>query len=534
MSRKEELEKLILDSYEIIHENNQKILGVDPSDRKRLRQQNDEKWEYIKSFLMDYTLLCEARRLTPLEEIIDIAAQFPDMVGRLEAASKARVIPLDPLSIVSTSTQKVDIPLFKIDYKFVYPNMPVDRDQLAQFVVRFGPSDETRIPYDNKVVTHICLVLDVSGSMNEEKKYPFLLKAIPSIIDSLQENDMLTLILFSSDSDLIWSGDIASTRHQQQDIKRRIEQSGVKFEDTFLAPGLRKAIDAVKHFYRVQPEAVTRVYVLTDGQIHDVEQCFPINSELRHLGLEINSYGFGQDFDEDTMRRIMDGCPGGRVKWVSNTEMIWKSFQHIGEVARNIVATNADLELGFFPNVTLGDAFRFEPGTHWFNAMDDRNKRFHVHVGALEKQRSYIYAFEARIYPSQVAQEQIATATLKYSFQGSQRLVTQNVLINRSHQPGLQAQVDPEIEKIFKVLEGLRSTDPQSKKESFEARLEILRRQGGDPAQIKLLERALEELSREGMLESFSDREIIQLNANIGSSQALPPNRRDFNEPWLP
>src|SRR5260370_30232638 len=112
--------------------------------------------------------------------------------------------------------------------------------------------------------------------------------------------------------------------------------------------------------------------------------------------------------------------------------MIWKSFQHLVEVAWNIVATNADLELGFFPSVTLGDAFRFEPGTHWFKAMDDRNKRFHIHVGALEKQRSYIYAFEARVYPSQVTQEQIATATLSYSFQGSQQVVKQNILVNRS------------------------------------------------------------------------------------------------------
>src|SRR5207248_9724271 len=126
MSRKEELEKLILDSYEIIHENNLKILGVDPSDRKRLRQQNDEKWEYIKSFLMDYTLLCQARRLTPLEDIIDIAAQFPDMVERLEAASKSRVIPPDSSKIVPTPSTpipapKSTIPFIQIDYQFVNP-----------------------------------------------------------------------------------------------------------------------------------------------------------------------------------------------------------------------------------------------------------------------------------------------------------------------------------------------------------------------------------------------------------------------------
>ena len=138
-----------------------------------------------------------------------------------------------------------------------------------------------------------------------------------------------------------------------------------------------------------------------------------MNSELRQLEVEVNAYGFGQDFAEETMRQIMEGCRGARVKRVSNTDALWRSFHHIGEVAQNIVATNAELELTFSSSVTPADAFRFEPGRHWFGSVDDQSKRFYVHIGALEKERVYKYAFEARVFSSTNSQELIAIVNIK-------------------------------------------------------------------------------------------------------------------------
>src|SRR6266700_982288 len=97
MTKKEDLEKLILDSYQIVHKNNQKILVAEPREKSRLRQENEENWDYIKTFLAEYTSLCEARRLIALEDIIDIAAtRFPDIAARLEAASVPKPIPPTP------------------------------------------------------------------------------------------------------------------------------------------------------------------------------------------------------------------------------------------------------------------------------------------------------------------------------------------------------------------------------------------------------------------------------------------------------
>src|SRR5438552_1037369 len=124
MSKKEDLEKLILDSYQIVFKNNQKILVAEPREKSRLRQENDENWDYIKTFLTEYASLCETRRLTALDDVIDIAAtRFPDIVARLETAliNKPKSSPPTNLRTpaVPNLSPKEGNSLFRMNYQFV-------------------------------------------------------------------------------------------------------------------------------------------------------------------------------------------------------------------------------------------------------------------------------------------------------------------------------------------------------------------------------------------------------------------------------
>lgn len=403
---------------------------------------------------------------------------------------------------------------FRINYGFVRQFIPVDSEALVQFAVTFSNRGDVDLSQVD-VVTHICLVLDISGSMDVPDKYPYLLQAIPYIVGALSDNDWLSIILFSSRSELVWSRNIASSRGREQDIIQCIEQSGVKFERTQLAPGLQIAINEIKHFSQSQLEAVTRLYILTDGQLHDASECYSLTPELRRLEIEVNSYGFGQDFAEETMRKIMEGCPGGRVKCLYNTNQLPEEFRYIGQVANNLVAIDADLDLNFSSNVTAGDAFRFAPGTHWFGTVDNRSKLFHTQVGGLEKGRVYKYAFEARVYPSnRDGRYRIATATLRYSYLGEQQTVKQDIVVDRTSDRWRSDRVDKEIEDWFLVLEELRTNDPNSLMASLQARLKIIRNEGADPAQIELLEKAIDKLATKGTLEDLSNAERRRLRAD--------------------
>ena len=221
------------------------------------------------------------------------------------------------------------------------------------------------------------------------------------------------------------------------------------------------------------------------------------------------------------MRQIMSGCQGGRVKWVGDTQTLWESFFHIGRVANNIVATDAILEIIFSPQTTPGDAVRFEPGTHWFGTVDDQSKRFQMPIGGLEKERVYIFAFEARLYPAKNHRQHVATAILRYSFQGDQKVMTQDVFVDRMSEERLHKQVDTHVEYIFHILDGLRTNDPQVMIAGYQARLEILRNEGGDPDQIDLLERAIEKIMVDGTLEGLSEYEKRRLRADSRSTMKL-------------
>ena len=315
MSRKEDLEKMILNSYEIIRQNDNQIQTAGPKDKLRLQRENDEQWSYVRNYLAEYTTLCERLKLRPPEDIIQIAAaRFADLASRLSSitstpTAKHRPSPPPPIP----TFQQEEAASFRMNYHFVRQFVPMDTDTLVQFVLAFGNRGDVDLSQVD-VVTHICLVLDVSGSMDVPDKYPYLLQAIPYIVDALSDNDWLSIVLFSSRSELVWSKDVASSRGQVEEIMQRIDQSGVKFARTYLAPGLQIAINEIEHFCQSQSGAVTRLYILTDGQLHDASECYRLNPELRRLEVEVNSYGFGQDFAEETMRKNHGGLSGWASK----------------------------------------------------------------------------------------------------------------------------------------------------------------------------------------------------------------------------
>lgn len=402
---------------------------------------------------------------------------------------------------------------FGINYGFVHQYVPMDSDPKVQLAVTFSNRKDVDLSQID-VVAHICLVLDISGSMNKPDKYPFLLEAIPCVVDSLSDNDWLSVVLFSSRSELVWSKDVKSSRGREQEIIHRIEQSGVKFEQTYLSKGLNMALNEIQYFSQYHPNAINRLYILTDGQLHDASECCNFTSEIRRLGIEINSYGFGQDFAEETMREIMDSCKGGRVKCIYHQEKLPKEFKYIGEVASRLVATEAEFELRLSPNVIPGDAFRFEPGAKFLGVIDETTRRFSIQIGGLEKGRNYIFAFEARLQPSNQEYEQIGTAILRYTLQGQQYIVSQDIFVNRTQEERRYSIVDNEIEDWFAWLEGLRTNDPKAMMDSLQARLKILRQKGSDQAQVELLEQVIDKLDREGTLDGLSQIEKRRLRAD--------------------
>ncbi|TSA08639.1 MAG: VWA domain-containing protein [Deltaproteobacteria bacterium] len=419
-----------------------------------------------------------------------------------------------------------------MNYTFTNPYVPLKKDCLVQTAVSFtSREDATQI---KKLKTHLYMVLDVSGSMNRADKYPLLRQAIPELIQQMDDDDYLTIILFSNADDLVISKSIRQCRDQIPDLLKRIDSSGVMYgRSTLLTSALRTAIEEIKHFRKENPLFINRLYILTDGQLHDAEDCVRLNGPLRSLESDVASYGFGEDFELDALNRLMEGVPGNTVKHIFNTEDVKQTFSHIGNLAQRIVAGDAEFEFVFAPEVIAGDAFCYQPGTKYYGIVDPRSKTFHTKLPALERDRMYTFCFEGRLLQKGAQENQrVGTASLKFRAGGKSQAVSASISINRTEENWHLSRVSNETQQIFQVLDALRNKDSDVLLKSLRARLAIYSREGADPALVKVVVGAIAKLVAGYSLTEADNRDLLANKASQASGN-IEDSLRNLAERWL-
>jgi hypothetical protein len=424
--------------------------------------------------------------------------------------------------------------LFQVNYQFQRPFLPRSTEALARLLVSFRSSEGLDATAVTSVPLHLCLVLDVSGSMNREDKYPLLRRAIPRLVEALSDDDCLTMVLFSRGCDVVASVEpIAACRKQLPALLERIDRSGVKFGDrTLLAPALRRAADQLEHARQKMPTAADRVYILTDGELHDAEACRLMNPRFRALEAELHSYGFGPEFALDSMKAIMEGVPGGTVKPILDTRAVMDTFGHIGELSDRIMAREAEFIFTFAPAVIAGDAFRYEPGSQYFGAVDRRSKTFSVKLGNLERGRRYTFLFEGQVRPATGPEEAVGKAELRYRRDGGLETVETAVVVGRSDEPWHLVQVDEVTAEICAVLDALRRDDPGTQLRALRARQAIYRREGADPQLMALVDLAIAKVERGETLDEDEDRGLkADRSTQVGGG--VPEGLRSLALSWL-
>jgi len=423
--------------------------------------------------------------------------------------------------------------LFQINYQYVYPFIPKGKDALAQVVVNFTSRSDIDFTNIAAIPTYLTLVLDVSGSMNKSDKYPLLRQAIPFLINALSDDDYLTIILFSDGYDIVFAKRVSECRGNIKLILEKIDKSGVIFgRQTLLAPALKAAINEIKHQRKEIPLTTHRLYVLTDGELHDVDECYKLNPELRSLETEFNSYGFGEDFAFDTLKHIMEGVPGGTVKPLFNTKDVKETFSHIGDLAERIVAQNAEFSFKFNKNVIAGDAFRYQPGTHYFGPVGKKSQVFKVSLGSLERDRIYTFYFEGRVHSSTKEQEEIGEASLRYRQSGQWKQINAVVYIKRTDESWRIEHINDQALKVYYILNAMRRDDPDTQLKALYARREIYEFQGADPILVKIVERAIDKLEQ-GLALTEEEMRNLRTDDRTQDGFDLSDMLEDMAASWL-
>ena len=424
-------------------------------------------------------------------------------------------------------------------------------DPLAHFLVEleFNPPQRNLL---EEVPNDIGLVLDVSGSMRKENRFELLTEAVGEFLRRLPAKDRATIVLFSTDacvaSDFV-RGEEA--RNQVERVLREIKSSPILFgKKTNLAPALMHMVTMFER-QAARPQAVKRIYVLTDGTLHDMQASAGVLSRIRDHRAEIGIYGFGTQLDPARLKVLLRGQYGGWVKPIVKKPEIVDTFALLSDRSRALVTREARLIIAFDQRVTPGDAWLFRPYSRYSGQI--RKRQFTCDVGPVEIGRVYSLMLEVRLPPDEKPVTPVAL--IRALWRDGEHVLEQRAVAKAAREPKelinrgdeLELGLDPyPLEHIegmnrtcqaFLMLDALRNRDNlQSQLFARRAELVIARQEGRSATKLEAIQneiRRLEESTlgdEEFRLAPRSPEEEMLLEADEGSQVIAVEDSEAFSE----
>lgn len=226
----------------------------------------------------------------------------------------------------------------RTDRQFIRAGARSNRYVLVSFTAPRAPRREDRRPIN------VAFVLDRSGSMAGENKFPLARQAVEQSLAMLRPGDRFSLVVYDDRVDVLASsanatpGSIAGAMH----LLSAIDPRG----STDLCSGWLRGCEQVAQF--VDQERVSRVLLLTDGLAnHGTTEPGTLlrhASELRQRGVSTSTFGVGVDFDERLLRDMAHEG-GGNFYFLEDSRQIPDLItSELGE-ALEIVMPKAAIEI---------------------------------------------------------------------------------------------------------------------------------------------------------------------------------------------
>jgi Ca-activated chloride channel homolog len=214
--------------------------------------------------------------------------------------------------------------------------------------------------FDENLPLNLCLILDRSGSMHG-KPIKTVIQAVEGLIDRLKIGDRISVVAFSGSAEVIIPNQIiADPESIKSQIKSKLTASG----GTIIAEGLELGITELMKGTR---GAVSQAFLLTDGHgenglriwkwdigPNDNKRCLELAQKAAKLNLTINTFGFGNSWNQDLLEKIAD-VGGGSLAHIERPEEAVEQFSRLFGRIQSVGLTNAYLLLYLVPNVRLAE-----------------------------------------------------------------------------------------------------------------------------------------------------------------------------------
>lgn len=213
---------------------------------------------------------------------------------------------------------------------------------------KFLNSDARRIPLN------ISIVIDRSGSM-EGIKMGYAKKAAKGIIDQLQQDDIVSVVMYDTYVDTVQS---PTNVIDKEKIKSRIDRITPR-ASTNLWGGAEQGYQYVQKNYK--PGFINRVLLISDGNANTGLT----DSTLIHLkvqkykddnGISISTFGVGLDYNE-TLMTDMAETGAGNYYFIDAPDKMASIFNNELKGLMNVAAQNAELRIKLPKGVTVQKSY---------------------------------------------------------------------------------------------------------------------------------------------------------------------------------
>ncbi|MFW6435257.1 MAG: vWA domain-containing protein [Halovenus sp.] len=213
-----------------------------------------------------------------------------------------------------------------------------------------------------EVERHIALCIDTSGSMSGEK-IERARDGASWVFGLLDDDDYISITTFDSDAERVlgparW-GDL--TRDEAMACVEELTAGG----KTDMYEGIenaKNALEALTFHDETAETPVRRILVLSDGKDkeHEPEEFRDIAVDVDESGIRIEAAGIGAEYNEETIRTLGTTARG---EWthLEAAGDIEDFFGDVVEQAKDVVATDARLEVTPAPGVELSEVYRALP-----------------------------------------------------------------------------------------------------------------------------------------------------------------------------
>lgn len=227
-----------------------------------------------------------------------------------------------------------------------------------EIVLQLGVTTPLAIDREQLRPVNLALVIDKSGSMADADKMSRVKAALLTMIGQLRDADMLSIIVFDSEAEVLMPAQPVGDREPIRRYIRSIEPGS----STNIHAGLMLGYqEALKNFRRNQ---TNRVILLTDGiantGVTEPDRIARASLGFNERGIDLSTIGVGLDLNKDLLRQLAKSGRG-LFHFVADAQDIEKVFLTEVQSLISPVATQPNVEIDFDPGLELVQLYGYEP-----------------------------------------------------------------------------------------------------------------------------------------------------------------------------